>query len=257
MAILDTLKNAVSEFIRGRKSGPFAPEVEAIRDGPEAKAARAKRETATTVWAVAEDDEVRLAGRTSAVVAQQLAEARPLASHLAGMASNDPDLSAAQQLVGDLEKAAGVGAAWSAAAEGATLAWIHQTRRAGLIQLDTEYGKSLEQAATLARAREAYAAETSRLAGARDPQDPGHPFPLLLTHGEALARVACWWTPPPAPGPPRPAGYVRVKVKTRFLDLAGGWHFSDYCGQALGPEDLPDADVAEALRQGWVELVEA
>ena len=257
MALLAKLSDAVNALVTARTEGPFLGDVEALCTGPEAEKARKARAAATAPWPVGEDAECRLADQTVAVIAAALAQAQTHRAPLEpppGGTSLDPTLPAARQLVLDLEAALRRATAWSQDAAASTTRWVHRLRRAELQRLDEQLATPLATAAALATHRAAYAAETTRLAGQPDPEDPGHPFPLLLGHGAEIARVARWWTPPPpAPPPPLPAGFARVLVVTEFQDSVERWRHQRGCVVTL-----PEKDADEVVRKGWAtEVVEA
>lgn len=76
--------------------------------------------------------------------------------------------------------------------------------------------------------------------------------PATVTALEHALRAL---TPPPAAAAPVRGGHRRVKVTQEFMDQSGSWHFADFHGQPLGPEDLVAENAEEAIRQGWAQAV--
>lgn len=254
MAILEGLKKVVSEFLTEASDGRLAREVATFKAAPEAAKARAARATATTVWPLAEDPEVRLARRVCDEIAAQREAAEAHWRTLApppGVSSSNPALPGAQKLVEDCEAALKEAQAWRTAAENATRAWIHAKRRAGMQAIDTKLRAAVEPAYTLAVERQRYTEETTRLAELRDPDDKPHPFSALLGYGAALERAGTWWWEAPAP-PVQVATRGRPgEMRVRFT-FKEGIHLYDQ--QVHFPKDtafLPKP-VAEDLIKRWL-----
>ena len=77
----------------------------------------------------------------------------------------------------------------------------------------------------------------------------------MLTLKDDLARLQRELDPPPpTPGPPPRAGYVRVKALVKFVDRDGRTHWPD----AGAVDWMPEADRRVVLdEKKWAELVEA
>jgi hypothetical protein len=158
----------------------------------------------------------------------------------------DRQLGGAPAGVQDVTAARAAGLAWIADAEAATQAWIHEKRRDGVRAIDKELLAVVEQAYALALKREAFAAETTRLAMTRDGADLGYPFPVLTTWGETIEKGRRLLAPPSdPPATPVPPGLVRVRVVETLRDPE--WMARRYPGVA----DIDEKSAHEAIEKGW------
>lgn len=253
MVILKRLTQIVADFFAERDAGRLAGEVTEIRESPGAMEARAARETATNVWPVGDDPEVRLARQVQQEILQELARA---GAHLAILAplplavDPSPKLAEARKLVAEIEAARMLAHAWLNDAATAAQRWIWTRRRLGLVDLEKKLLKAVEQAHRLVLERQQYVEATGRLAKGRDPADAGTPFASLIGWGDVIERARrALAGPRSAPPPPPPAGSIRLKVLDRFRDSERMVHLP---GDVV---DLPEDDAAQAKEKGWAVAV--
>ena len=115
------------------ETGAFATDVEAVRNGAEATAARAARTASATVWPASADREVRLIAALDVALADEESKAERFQHSLTpskGVAAVEtPESHAARALVLNLRQARAAVEGWAAEAGGAVARWIHESQR--------------------------------------------------------------------------------------------------------------------------------